>query len=149
MNISTKGQYGLEALLDLAIHSDGELVNIKSIAERQGISEKYLEQIFGVLKRSGILSSTRGALGGYRLVESPENITVRQILNALEGPLSPVDCVVEGKESNCQRFDFCVTRRFWGRIMEELNQVADKVTLGDLLDCYMKESPNNNLEYSI
>lgn len=149
MKISTKGRYGLEALVDMAIHSDGTHINSKSIAERQGISEKYLEQIFSTLKNSGIIQSVRGAQGGYLLTDSPQNITVRQILNALEGPLSPVACVAEGQESQCKRYDFCVTRIFWRSMMEELNRVTEAVTLEDLVTCYKVQKTENNLEYYI
>jgi Rrf2 family transcriptional regulator, cysteine metabolism repressor len=149
MKISTKGIYGLEALLDLAIHSDGEHINIKSIADRQGIPEKYLEQIFGTLKKGGIIKSVRGAQGGYFLGTEADQITVRQILNTLEGPLSPVACVSEGQEGTCNRYDFCVTRIFWRRMMEELNRVTDAVTLADLVECYQKDNTENNIEYYI
>jgi len=149
MNISTKGQYGLEALLDLTIHGEGTHLNIKSIADRQGLSEKYLEQIFGVLKRSGIVNSVRGAQGGYTLAKAPEDITVREVLNALEGPLSPVSCVVEGQEAHCDRYDVCVTRAFWRKIMVELNRVTEGVTLSDLAACYNRGHMKNNQEYSI
>jgi Rrf2 family transcriptional regulator, cysteine metabolism repressor len=149
MRISTKGRYGLEALVDMAIHSDGTHMNSKSIADRQGISEKYLEQIFSALKKSGIICSVRGAQGGYLLAETPDKITVRQILNALEGPLSPVACVVEGQESQCKRYDFCVTRIFWRSMMEELNRVTEAITLADLVTCCQTEKPKNNLEYYI
>jgi Rrf2 family transcriptional regulator, cysteine metabolism repressor len=149
MKISTKGRYGLEALLDMAIHSDGTHMNIKSIADRQGIPEKYLEQIFSTLKKNGIIISVRGAQGGYLLAESPDKITVRQILNALEGPLSPVACVVEGQETDCKRYDFCVTRTFWRSMMEELNRVTDAVSLADLMECYQSENLEKNQEYYI
>jgi Rrf2 family transcriptional regulator, cysteine metabolism repressor len=149
MKISTKGRYGLEALLDMAIHSDGSLMNIKSIAGRQRIPEKYLEQIFSALKKGGIIISVRGAQGGYMLNGRPEKITVRQILNALEGPLSPVACVVEEQQIDCQRYDLCVTRTFWRNMMEELNRVTDAVTLADLIECYQTENQVKNFDYSI
>lgn len=149
MKISTKGRYGLEALLDMAIHSDGTHMSIKSIAERQSIPEKYLEQIFGVLKREGVISSVRGTQGGYLLSDTPDKITVRQILNALEGPLSPVACVAEGQDAYCKRIDFCVTRIFWRSMMEELNRITEAITLADLVECYKAESLERNLEYYI
>jgi len=149
MKISTKGRYGLEALLDMAIHSDGTHMSIKSIAERQGIPEKYLEQIFGILKREGIISSVRGTQGGYLLFDAPDKINVRQILNALEGPLSPVACVAEGQDSDCQRIDFCVTRIFWRSMMEELNRVTEAISLADLVECSRSMSREKDLEYYI
>jgi Rrf2 family protein len=149
MKISTKGKYGLEALLDLVVHSDGAQTNIKTIAERQGISEKYLEQIFGILKKQGILRSTRGAQGGYYLADLPEKITVRQILIALEGPLSPVSCVSDSSHTSCNRYEFCVTRRFWQGMAEELNRVTEAVTLADLARCHMQQAQEISLDYSI
>lgn len=149
MKISTKGKYGLEALLDLTLHSDGTHLNIKSIAERQGISEKYLEQIFGTLKKQGVIRSQRGAQGGYYLADSPDKITVRQILTALEGPLSPVSCVSDSRHAGCERYDFCVTRRFWLGMAEELNRVTDRVTLADLAKCHEELIRENNSDYSI
>lgn len=139
----------MEALLDMAIYSDGTHMTIKSIAERQSIPEKYLEQIFSTLKKGGLIRSVRGAQGGYLLAETPDKITVRQILNALEGPLSPVACVVEGQETDCKRYDYCVTRIFWRSMMEELNRVTESVTLADLMTCYRTENQEKNLEYYI
>ena len=149
MKISTRGRYGLEALLDMAIHSDGTHMNIRSIADRQEIPEKYLEQIFSTLKKNGVIRSIRGASGGYLLAEAPDKITVRQILNALEGPLSPVDCVACDQKTDCMRYDVCVTRIFWRKMMEELNRVTDAVTLEDLVKCYETENRGKNLEYYI
>ena len=83
MKISTKGRYALRVMIDIAIHSNGRCVSIKEIAGRQEISEKYLEQIFTVLSRSGLLRSTRGAQGGYTLTRDPEDYTVGMILRAL------------------------------------------------------------------
>lgn len=100
MKISTKGRYALRVMIDIAIHSNGRCVSIKEIAGRQEISEKYLEQIFTVLSRSGLLRSTRGAQGGYTLTRDPEDYTVGMILRALEGDLAPVDCVAQGQSGS-------------------------------------------------
>lgn len=149
MKISTKGRYGLEALVDMAIYSNGTQMSIKIIAERQGIPEKYLEQIFSALKGSGIIRSIRGAQGGYLLSDAPDKITVRQVLNSLEGPLSPVACTVEGQGKDCVRYDFCVTRTFWRRMMDELNRVTEAITLADLAACYETENRDENPDYYI
>jgi Rrf2 family transcriptional regulator, cysteine metabolism repressor len=149
MKISTKGKYGLMALLDLTVYGDGTHMNIKTIAERQGISDKYLEQIFATLTKAGILRSMRGAQGGYYLADTPDKITVRQILTALEGPLSPVACVADGRHKDCDRYDVCVTRKFWRDMMYELNRVTEAVSLADLAKCHEMESRGNNLDYSI
>lgn len=138
MKISTKGRYGLEALLDLAINGKDDYINLKSIAERQGISDNYLEQIFAALKRNKIVESIRGAQGGYRLAKDASKITVRQVLNALEGPLAPVDCIVEEKKHQCDKFDCCVTRVLWQKVMDELNSVTEAITIEDLVESHKK-----------
>lgn len=149
MKISTKGRYGLEALVDLAIHGADEYINLKSIAERQGFSDNYLEQLFGSLKRNGLVESIRGAQGGYKLSRNAGEITVKQVLNALEGPLALVDCIVEDKEVRCDKFDCCVTRVLWQRAMDELDAVTDAITLADLVECSKKSTKTVNLEYYI
>ena len=93
MKISTKGRYAVRMLLDLAEHDDGGYIALKEIAERQGISKKYLEQIVAVLNRDGILKTNRGYQGGYRLAQSPEHYTVGHILRLTEGSLAPVPCL--------------------------------------------------------
>lgn len=132
MKISTKGRYGLVALVDMAIYGERDYINLKSISERQGISDKYLEQLFILLKRAGLIDSLRGAQGGYRLSRDADKITVKEVLNSLEGPLALVDCIVEKKEERCNQFDFCVTRVLWQKIMEELNSLTDAISLADI-----------------
>ncbi|WP_331655210.1 RrF2 family transcriptional regulator [Aminipila sp.] len=149
MKISTKGQYGLQALLDLAIYGADDYISLKSIAERQGMSDNYLEQLFASLKKNGLVESTRGAQGGYRLAKPSKEITVKQVLNALEGPLALVDCIIEGKESQCDRFECCVTRVVWQKIMENLNEVTDAITLADLVESYKNSKRSAGIEYYI
>lgn len=149
MKISTKGRYGLEALLDLAIHSQNDYISIKSISERQNISDNYLEQLFGALKRSDIVESIRGAQGGYRLSRDAGQITVRQILNALEGPLALVDCIIEDESDRCDKFACCVTRVLWQRLMESLNSLTDGITLADLVSSHKRLNEAKAGEYYI
>ena len=135
MKISTRGRYGLRAMADLAaVCEEGKCVNLKSIAERQGISEHYLEQLVLPLKKAGIVESVRGAQGGYRLSRCASAITVGDILRALEGSLAPVDCIAEGEGScgnaGCQN---CVTKQVWGQIFNSLNNVVDSISLADLV----------------
>lgn len=139
MKISTKGKYGIRAMLDLAIHATESHVPLKSIAERQKISEPYLEQLFSTLKKSGLVISVRGAQGGYKLSRHPNQISVGQILRALEGPLAPVNCVVDD-ENECERADACVSRIIWERIRDSINKVVDSMTLNDLVEDYNKKS---------
>ncbi len=150
MKISTKGKYGLEALLDLAIHSFGGHVSLKSISERCGISEAYILQIFLILRRAEIVKSIRGAQGGYFLAKELSKITVGDILNALEGPLAPVECVIEGTKNPCNRYENCITRELWENIMHSLNDFVNSVTIENLIENYNNlYYQNNGLEYYI
>lgn len=150
MKISTKGRYGLEAIVDLAINSSQGHVNLKSISERCGLSEAYILQIFLVLRRSGIVDSIRGSQGGYVLSRDPSEITVADVLTALEGPLAPVDCIIEGTKHPCDRFENCTTRGLWESIMITLTGVANSITIEDLIECYNRCSyQNQDLEYYI
>jgi Rrf2 family cysteine metabolism transcriptional repressor len=149
MKLSTKGRYGLKAMLDLAVHNTEGQVVLKSIAERQGISENYLEQLFAVLKRSKLVKSIRGSQGGYTLGDSPDKITVGNILRALEGSLAPVDCVAEEHSVACERYDYCVTKGIWMKIRDSINAVVDSTTLQDLVDDYKKAAAKENSMYFI
>lgn len=135
-------------MVDLAIHSSQGHVNLKSISERCGISEAYILQIFLVLRRAGIVDSIRGAQGGYVLSRDPSEITVRDVLTALEGPLAPVECIVKDSKQTCGRFENCITREFWQDIAAILNEVAASITIKDLVQCYNDlSSQNTELEY--
>ena len=114
MKLSTKGRYGLRAVLDLAVHGEEEAISLSSIAERQNISISYLEQLIAKLKRAGIVDSKRGAQGGYILAKPATEISVGDILRACEGDLHPVDCAeVYGGTSKCKSADLCVTKYVW------------------------------------
>ena len=132
MKLSTKGRYGLRALIDLAQNSTEEPVSITSIAERQEISERYLEQLMSKLKKSGIVKSIRGAAGGYILARPMEEISVGDILRALEGSLDPVDC--PGLlEEGCKSADSGVTKYVWKRINDSINRTVDEIRLDQLV----------------
>lgn len=149
MKLSTKGRYGLKAMLDLAVHnSDGQVV-LKSIAERQGISENYLEQLFASLKKDKLVKSIRGSQGGYTLGDTPGNISVGSILRALEGSMAPVECVNEDHEGECSRHGFCVTRGIWLKIRDSINAVIDSTTLQDLVDDYKKSEGKDDTMFYI
>lgn len=132
MKISTKGRYAVRVMLDLALHNTGECIPAKEIAKRQGISEKYLEQIIAVLNKAGYVNSVRGAQGGYRLSRAPEEYTVGMILRQTEGSLAPVACLEEDTEE-CERCDTCVTLAVWKKLYEAINQVVDNITVADLV----------------
>lgn len=133
MRISTKGRYALRLMIDLAIHSKGEYISIKSIATRQGISEKYLEQIIKMLSKEKLVESIRGAQGGYRLTRTPEEYTVGEILRVTEGSLAPVSCL-ETDENTCENCLDCVTLEIWECILDAVNKVVDSITLQYLVD---------------
>ncbi len=132
MRISTKGRYALRLMIDLAEHDDGSLISIRDVAERQGISAKYLEQIVGLLSKAGFLRSGRGPQGGYRLSRAPEEYTVGDILRLTEGNLAPVACL-EDSENRCERSRECATLDFWTGLYAVINQYIDRFTLADLV----------------
>lgn len=131
MKISTRGRYALRLMLDLALNKEDENVSLKSIAERQGISDKYLEQIITVLCRAGFVKSTRGVQGGYRLAKPAKEYTVGMILRLIEGSLVPVACM-EDEPNQCPRSSECVTLDIWKQIDDAVNHVIDNITLADL-----------------
>ena len=140
MKISTKGRYALRLMLDLALHSSGEAIPLKEVAERQEISDKYLEQIVTQLSRAGLVRSVRGAGGGYLLTRPPQEYPVGEILRVLEGNLAPVSCA-DGA-SCCQRADRCVTLEVWQQIQNAVAQVVDHITLADLVRRYHEKCPD-------
>ncbi len=130
MKLSTKGRYGLRAVLDLALHSETEAVALSSIAERQSISISYLEQLIAKLRKAGIVESTRGARGGYVV---DEEISIGDILRALEGNLNPVDCSELSGGPSCHASDICVTKYVWKRISDSINNAVDTLMLSELV----------------
>ena len=138
LKLSTKGRYGLRAVVDLAVHSQEEYVTLGSIALRQDLSEGYLEQLMAKLKKAGIVKSIRGSSGGYMLAKEPVCITIGDILRALEGELSVVEC---SDDKECMMFDTCVTKYVWRRINDSINNVVDTMTLDEVLrnSCLGKE----------
>ncbi len=132
MKVSTKGRYALRLMLDLAQQPPTEYVSIKSVATRQGISEKYLEQIIKMLSKGGLVESTRGKSGGYRLTRTPESYTVGEILRVTEGSLAPVSCLEE--EHHCENCNDCVTYEIWQNVLDAINEVVDSITLSYLVE---------------
>lgn len=133
MKLSTKGRYGLRAMIDMARYSESEPVSISSIAVRQGISEGYLEQLVSLLKRAGLVKSIRGAGGGYVLAQDMKDISVGDILRALEGSLEPVRCAAFYSEEGCTASDGCVTKYVWQKINESINRTVDEIKLDELV----------------
>lgn len=134
MKLTSKGRYGLKAMFELALNSGDSPVPLNIIAKKQDISEQYLEQIFSNLKKSGLITSVRGTQGGYLLAKIPEDITVGDVLEALEGPVTLSACVVD--EGVCDNSDMCVTKSVWVRIKDGMEEVLNSVTLQDMIDDY-------------
>ena len=150
MKLSTRAEYGLRAMFDLALHNGEGPISLKSIAERQGISEHYLEQLIAPLRKAGLVKSIRGAQGGYILSREPLEIRVGDIVRVLEGPLAPMDCVNEEEEGNCHRAETCVTRGIWAKVRDSVNEVLDSYTLEDMcLEAEKVRLKNNNYMYYI
>ena len=134
MKLSTKGRYGLRAMIDLARYSEKEPVSLSSIAERQYLSEGYLEQLVAMLKKAGLVAGIRGAQGGYVLAKDPSDISVGDILRALEGNLEPVRCAAFYSEEGCQAADGCVTKYVWQKINDSINDTVNGIMLDALLE---------------
>ena len=134
MKLSTKGRYGLSAMIDLAVYSENEAVSLNSIAERQHISEGYLEQLMAKLKKAGLVESTRGACGGYRLGKAADSISVGDVLRVLEGSLEAAQCPGNDETQSCEREDICVTKYVWKRINDSITEAVDTLMLSQLIE---------------
>ena len=132
MIISTRGRYALRVMLDLAENGNGEYIAMKKIAERQGISLKYLERILPVLTQNNIVEGVQGKGGGYRLTRKPEEYRVGEILRLTEGDLAPVSCLECGAEP-CSRSAECRTLPVWSNLQKLINDYFDGVTIADLM----------------
>lgn len=134
MKLSTKGRYGVAAMYDLALRFGQGPISLKSVAQRQNISEPYLEQLMGSLRKAGYVQSIRGSQGGYMLLKEPKSITVGDVIRVMEGPIAPVDCLLSDKTDNnyCAKAGICVTRSVWEKVRNSINGVLDSITLADL-----------------
>lgn len=126
-----KGRYGVRLMLELALHYGEGPVLLKDIAERQGISEKYLWQLINPLKTTGLINSLRGAHGGYLLGKAPESISLKEILRILEGSLCLVDCVDD--PALCERWLSCISREIWGEASRGMQQTLAETTLATMV----------------
>lgn len=138
MKVSTKGRYGLRAMIDLALYSNNNLVPLVSIAERQNISKSYLEQVFSGLRKAGLVKSIKGAQGGYILSSAPNEITVGMILRALEGDLSVVPSETD---IITNRIESYIQDNIWDKINERVFSFIDEITLKNIIDDYLKKDP--------
>lgn len=136
MRVTSKGHYGLMAIAELAMHEGEGAVPLKVIADRQGLSEHYLEQLFAPLRRAGLVRSVRGAQGGYLLARAPADITVGDVLRALEGSLAPLECATDADLSalaHCTNPVHCLVRDVWQRLHQAVEDVANGITLEDIV----------------
>ena len=136
MRFSTRGRYGVKAMYVLAKQYGQGPIPLKQVAEDQALSEPYLEQLIGELRKAGLVRSVRGAQGGYLLGRTPDEITIGDIIRVLEGPIQPADCVVDGDEDPsdlCDQAQKCVTRLIWERVQKSITTVLDGMSLADML----------------
>lgn len=133
MKISTRGRYGLKAMVDIAANSKEGCVSLKSIAERTNLSESYLEQLIAPLKKAGLVKSTRGANGGYILGRNAEDISVGDVLRVVEGPLELVECLKGGESCGMGDCSSCATKDVWARLSDSVSETADNINLSELI----------------
>ena len=134
MKLSTKGRYGLRALADLAINSNGSPVSVASIASRQNISGNYLESIFSTLKKAGIIRSTKGVNGGYVLKETAQGTRIGDVLRILEGDLSIIDMDDLPQADGAKTLRCCIEQSVWNVVTQRIDTVVDSMTLQDLIE---------------
>jgi Rrf2 family protein len=130
MKLSTKGRYGTRAMLDLAMHQDNGPVNLKEMAQRQIISRRYLEHLMSRLVSAGLVRSVRGRSGGFVLAREPSEITLAEVVEALEGQINVVECTAD--PSTCNRASECVTRDVWDEVSKVITRHLASITLDDL-----------------
>ncbi|QCH26758.1 RrF2 family transcriptional regulator [Clostridium tyrobutyricum] len=145
MKLSTKGRYGVKAMVDLAIHYSDEPLSIKSISERQDISEYYLEQLFSPLRKAKLIKSVRGAQGGYILNRHPKDIKVGDIMEVLEGPIEISECIDDTDGNSCNNIECCATRLLWSKIKDSIDKVMESTTLQDIVDDYNSINKKNKI----
>ncbi len=145
MRLTTKTRYGLRLLLGFALRYNKGYVQLNEVAKAEGITEKYAEQIVRILKIGGLLTSQRGVQGGYTLSYPPEKITVFQVVEALEGKFSIIDCL---DTDNCKNISSCVVRKVWAKLTNEMVKTLKSITLADLVESYNKVN-SVNVTYEI
>jgi Rrf2 family cysteine metabolism transcriptional repressor len=147
MKLSTRGRYGIRAILDLAGHSDDEPVLVKDISKRQEISVWYLQHLLNPLIAGGLVRSTRGPGGGVSLTKSPSEIKLSDIILLLEGSLAPVECVDD--PTVCPRSNLCVTRDTWVEMKKAIDRILESTTIQDLLERQKKKQLSEEAIYQI
>ena len=140
MKLSTKGKYGVRAVFEIARHYGNGPISIKEIAERQGISFSYLEQILHKLGKAGLIDSVRGPAGGYLLARQPSELTIGDIVRVLEGPIALSHCLEPGESADCYQADDCVARMVWAKVGAKIEEALDSISFDDLLLRNQKEA---------
>ena len=138
MKISTKGRYGLRILIDLAMHDPGKPRMLKDIAQSQQISEKYISRLVIDLRRAKLVRSVRGVNGGFHLAKRPDEITLLEVLETMEGPLSVVECVRSPEK--CKRQTLCPARNIWTQLNDGIRELTRNITLDDILNAYRQHN---------
>lgn len=147
MKLSTKGRYGLRAIVDIASHGKEQPVSITNISSRQNITVRYLEQLLGKLRKAGLVKSVRGSQGGYILAKDARDISVGEVLRALEGDLIPVACSeITGDEKKCSGANSCVTKYVWKRINDSIQETVDSILLSELVERNDKMEQVSNID---
>jgi Rrf2 family protein len=147
VKLSARARYGTKALLELALHWGEEPVLLKDVAQRQQIPLPYLEHLIGPLVQAGIVKSTRGARGGVSLLKPPEEVMLREVIQLLEGSISPAECV--DNPETCSRSDLCVTHDVWDELKEAISKVLESITLQDLVERRKQKWQPDVLEYPL
>ena len=143
MKVSTRGEYGVRAMVALAKNHGQGPMSISAMSKASSVPMPYLEQLIGPLRRAGLVESTRGARGGYRLTRSPEAVKVGEVYRVMEGPVAPMECVSEDvTEQTCPLIDGCETRPVWLRMRDAIAETLDSTTLADLI----RDSPRARAE---
>lgn len=135
MKVSTRGEYGMRAMVSLAKMYGRGPVPLSAIATDSAVPPAYLEQLMGPLRRAGLVTSTRGAHGGYQLARPPRDVLVGQVYRVMEGPIAPMSCVSEETDEDlCPMFDGCATRAVWLKVRDSIAEALDSTTLADLVE---------------
>ena len=135
MKVSTRGEYGVRAMVALAAHYGNGPMSIATIARESSVPYAYLEQLIAPLRKAGLVESKRGAQGGYLLTRSPENVRIGDVYRVMEGPVAPMDCVSEDEsEQTCPLIDGCQTRPVWLKVRDSIVDAIDSMTLADLIN---------------
>ena len=147
MKLSTKGRYAARAMLDLAFHYGEGPILLKDIARRQQISERYLEHLITPIKAAGLVTSMRGAHGGFTLAKPPSQIRLSEIIQIMEGSIAPVECVDD--PNICSRADLCVTRDIWTEMQKAMSGILESTTLQDLVQRQREKEKPEAVTYYI